>query len=344
MRVLLDTTLTRRAPHAGTSVYLAELTRALRAQDGVEVIEVANRRRGVPGRGLGASVRNALADQLWVTVTLPRLARVHGADVIHHPLPAHASRIAARTPQVITVHDLAFARLPGRFDARFRTFARIAHRRAARHADAVVCVSETTAAEVRELWTVAPDRIVVAPHGPGQALPDTPAQERRHFLYVGDDEPRKDLATLLEAHRRHRAATTEPRELVLAGAAEIAAPGVRCERRPEPARLAQLYAGALALVHPALYEGFGMTPLEAMRTGTPVIAAAAPGVTEVCADAALYFEPGDPQALAAAMEELASSPERRRELALRGRRRVARYSWETSACRHLDAYSLASRR
>jgi glycosyltransferase involved in cell wall biosynthesis len=342
VRVLLDTTLSRRAPHSGTAVYLAELARALRAQGGVELLEVANRRRGAAGRGLPVSVRNALADQQWVAVTLPRLARAHGADVIHHPLPAAAPR--AGTPQVITVHDLAFARLPEHFDARFRTFARIAHRRAARRADAVVCVSETTAAAVRELWGVAPGRIVVAPHGPGQALPDTPARERRHFLYVGDDEPRKDLATLLEAHRRHRASAGDPPELVVAGGAEIAAPGVRCESRPGPARLAQLYAGALALVHPALYEGFGMTPLEAMRTGTPVIAAAAPGVTEVCGDAARYFAPGDPQALARAMAELASSPERRHELVQRGRRRVARYSWESSARRHLDAYSLAGSR
>jgi glycosyltransferase involved in cell wall biosynthesis len=109
-------------------------------------------------------------------------------------------------------------------------------------------------------------------------------------------------------------------------------------------RLAQLYAGALALVHPSLYEGFGMTALEAMSLQTPVIAAAAPGVTEVCGDAARYFEPGDPAALAAAMAELAGNPRRRRELAERGARRVARHSWAASARGHLDAYSLAHRR
>jgi glycosyltransferase involved in cell wall biosynthesis len=342
VRVLLDTTLARRTPHSGTSVYLAELARALRAQDGVEVVEVANRRRGAAGGGTRASVRNAVADQLWAAVTLPRLARAANADVIHHPLPAHSP--GARTPQVITVHDLAFLRLPQHFDLRFRTFARIAHRRAARRADAVVCVSETTAADVRELWNVPGGRIVVAAHGAGQELPPAAAAERSYFLYVGDDEPRKGLATLLEAHRRYRASTPDPAELVLAGAAEIVAPGVRCERGPEPARLAQLYAGALALVHPALYEGFGMTPLEAMGMGTPVIAAAAPGVTEVCGDAARYVEPRDPGTLAAAMAELAASPERRGELAGRGRRRAARYSWEASARGHLEAYSLAHRR
>jgi glycosyltransferase involved in cell wall biosynthesis len=342
VRVLLDTTLARRAPLSGTSIYLAELVRALRALQGVEVLEVANRRRGAAGGGPAASVRNALSDQLWAAVMLPRLARRAAADVIHHPLPAHSP--GARVPQVITVHDLAFARLPRHFDRRFRAFATVAHRRAARRADAVVCVSETTAADVRELWGVPADRIVVAAHGPGQELPDPAAQERSYFLYVGDDEPRKDLATLLEAHHRHRASTSRPAELVVAGAAEIAAPGVRIVRRPDPARLAQLYGGALALVHPALYEGFGMTPLEAMRMGTPVIAAAAPGVSEVCGDAARYVEPRDPGALAAAMAELASSPERRRELVERGRRRAARYSWEASARRHLDAYSLVHRR
>src|SRR5205807_3399263 len=110
------------------------------------------------------------------------------ADVIHHPLPAHAR--GAGVPQVVTLHDLAFERLPESFDRRFRAYAHRAHRRAALAADVVLCVSETTAADARKLWGVAPDRIVVAPLGPGQALPAPSGEpthsERTHFLYVGD--------------------------------------------------------------------------------------------------------------------------------------------------------------
>jgi glycosyltransferase involved in cell wall biosynthesis len=342
VRVLLDTTFARRAPHSGTAVYLAELAQALRARGDIELIEVANARRGGAGAGRMASVRNALADELWAAVTLPLLARDTRADVIHHPLPAHA--VLTRTPQVITVHDLAFERLPDHFDPRFRAFARFAHRRAARSADVVVCVSETTASEARELWGISPGRIVVAPHGPGQRLPPVPLRARTHFLYVGDDEPRKDVATLLAAHRGYRERNAHPLDLVLAGTAHATAPGVRNERRPAAARLAELYAGAVALVHPSLYEGFGMTPLEAMRAGAPVIAAAATSVTEVCGDAALSVAPSDAGALAAAMTRVATDPAYCEELAARGVRRAAEYSWEASARSHMDAYSLVASR
>src|SRR3954447_17454967 len=104
MRVLLDTTFARRGP-SGTGVYLTRLAPALRAL-GVEVIQAANERRGAPGGGTAQSLRNLAADSWWTRVELARLARECGADVLHHPLPAHAP--SAPCPQVVTVHDLAF--------------------------------------------------------------------------------------------------------------------------------------------------------------------------------------------------------------------------------------------
>ena len=164
MRVLVDTTYALRGP-SGTATYLAGLVPAVR-EAGVDVVEVANERRRPPGTG---SARNWLADTAWVQRELPRRARTLGADVVHHPLPAHAR--AAGTAQVITVHDLAFERLPEAFDRRYATWARRAHRAAARRADAVVCPTEATARDVRARWGVPAARVVVAPHGPGQRLP-----------------------------------------------------------------------------------------------------------------------------------------------------------------------------
>jgi glycosyltransferase involved in cell wall biosynthesis len=302
------------------------------------VLPVANLRRGVAaGGGLG-SVRNLLADTLWVQLGLPRAARRRRAPLIHHPLPA-ASNVPG-VAQVVTVHDLAFERLPGRFDPRYRAYARLAHRAAARRARAVICVSHTTARDVRELWGVAQGRIVVAPLGPGQALEaasaGAPAHRPEHFLYVGDAEPRKDLGTLLAAHARYRAGGGTL-DLVLAGSVDATAPGVRVEPAPEPQRLAALYGGAAALVHPARYEGFGMTPLEAMSLGTPVVAARAPGVVEVCGEAAVYFPPGEAAALAQRLRDVETAPPDAAAL----RRHAGGFSWRGSARRHLDAYSLA---
>jgi glycosyltransferase involved in cell wall biosynthesis len=326
MRVLIDTTYAHRAPHSGTAVYLGRLTEAL----GSEAVPVSNQRRRSPaGGGLG-SVRNLVADRFWEEIELPRLARARGAEVIHHPLPA-LTRLPRGARVVITVHDLAFERLPAMFDPRFRRYAHRVHRAAARAAAAVICVSETTANDVRELWGVPAERIVVAPHGPGQQLPALPrAPEPGHFLYVGDTEPRKDLATLLAAYDLYRSRVASPLPLVLAGAAGEAA---------GPQRLAELYAGAAALVHPSLYEGFGLTLLEAMTAGTPVIAARAAGAVEVCGDAAIWCEPRSVQEFADAMAGIGAAS----EFSERGRRRAAEFSWAASARAHLAAYSLALR-
>ncbi len=338
MRVLIDVTYARRAPHSGTGVYIDRLCAELERE--VELIPVTNAHRRPPaGGGLGSG-RNLAADAWWTAVELPRLAARARANLIHHPLPAHAP--VARRPQVITVVDLAFERLPDCFDRGFRTYAHLAHRWAARQAGAVICISETTRADVLELWGVQPRRVAVAHLGPGQELtPIRGAGPPAHFLYVGDDEPRKNLAMLLDAHRRYRETVTDPLPLILAGSAAGSGPGVRVERRPSAQRLAELYAGAAALVHPSRYEGFGMTPLEAMRLGVPVLAARAPGVTEVCAEAALYAEVSDPAGFAARMAEIATDDGLRERLRARGSARAHDFSWARCARAHLDAYSLA---
>jgi glycosyltransferase involved in cell wall biosynthesis len=339
VRVLLDTTYAQRAPYSGTAVYLERLTDALATLAEVELVPTYNPRRRPPAGGGVPSIRNVLADSFWTEVELPRLARACRADIVHHPLPARVHARAIR--QAITVHDLAFERAPERFAHGYRRYAQLTHRAAARAADAVICVSEATAAEVAARWGVAAERIVVAHHGPGQQLALLPRTEPVHFLYVGDDEPRKNLAGLLVAYGRYANAAAKPLALVLAGSATADRPGVRVERHPSPARLAELYAGAAALVHPALDEGFGLTPLEAMRAGTPVIATASSAVVEVCGDAVRYADSRDPEALAGALVAVAASSALRRELGEHGRRRAAGFSWNRSARAHVDAYALA---
>lgn len=348
MRVLIDTTYAQRAPLSGTAVYLERLIAALSERRGdVEILTIANPRRRQPAGGGAGSAHNLFEDLRWTERTLPREALRRNVDVIHHPLPIVSLR--TRLPQVVTVHDLAFERCPEDFDRGFRLYARLAHRVAARRATAVIAVSETTAADLGELWHVPAEKIVVARHGPGQPLRIRGHGRGRHFLYVGDDEPRKDLPTLLSAYARYRDsdATGRPLDLVLAGAAPpaaaatSAAAGVRYEREPTAERLAELYAGAIALVHPARYEGFGMTLAEAMALAVPIIAARSPAAVEVCGPAAHYVWPGNPVELAAALTQITTDAAMRNRLSGRGRERATGFSWTRSAARHLDAYSLA---
>jgi glycosyltransferase involved in cell wall biosynthesis len=237
---------------------------------------------------------------------------------------------------VVTVHDLAFLRLPGCFNRRYRVHAGIRHRRAVGAAAAVIVPSEATRADVRSRWR---RDAVLAAHGPGQA----PLHDRgapRHFLYVGDDEPRKNLGRLLAAYAAYRETAGEPLELVVAGrsAAIAGAPGVRGVTAPD---LDDLHRHAAALVLPSLHEGFGLTALEAMHAGTPVIAARAAGLAELCEGAARFVDPRDPQSIAAALGELTSVGPLREELRRRGLARAATYSWERCARVHLEAYTLA---
>ena len=206
--MVIDVSYARRGP-SGTGVYVERLVEALRAE-GADVREVAQRR---PHRYL-----NLPAEAAW-SARLARAAR--GADVLHHPLPAIAR--AARCAQVVTVHDLAFLRVPDCFNARFRTIAATRHRAAARAADGVVVPSESTAADVRSRWAVRD--VTVALHGPGQSPPPGNRGEARHFLYVGDAEPRKNLGRLLAAYATYRERAGEAAlGLVVAGAAGTPTP------------------------------------------------------------------------------------------------------------------------
>ncbi|MEA2265587.1 MAG: hypothetical protein QOE27_1170 [Solirubrobacteraceae bacterium] len=327
MRVLLDTTFARRGP-TGTGVYIERLAAAL-AAEGVEVVEAWNPRRRPPGEGGMRSMLNLAGDQRWAAIELPRAARAARADLIHHPLPAHSP--GCGRPQVITVHDLAFVSSPELFDRRYVLWALHFHRAAARRADAVVCVSEATRRALHAAWGIDG---MVAHHGPGQAPPVAPPRAgARHYLYVGDDEPRKDLATLRAAHARLGAGAAPLR---IAGRAAGGAPVSR-------ERLTALHAEAIALVHPARIEGFGLTVLEAMAMGTPVLAARSAAVEEVGGRAIRYFPAGDVAALAEQMRRLEADPAAREALGAAGLARAGEFTWEGSARRHIEAYTLACR-
>lgn len=331
----------RRGP-SGTAVYVDQLARALRRRGQVELVEASQRHRLSPGgRNPLRSACNALLDLLWLHGGLPRAARAARVDVVHHPLPAHSARIGCA--QVATLHDLAFEARPRGYGRVWRALARRAYRSAVARSGAIVCVSESTAADAGAILGAPARKLVVARHGPGQvegaaARPG----ERVHLLYVGDAQERKNVTLLLEAYAAYRRAAAEPAELVLAGdAASLAAgAGVRAVPAPSREELLWLHGCALALVHPSAHEGFGLTVLEAMALGTPVIAVRNAALQELAEGAALLVEGA--RELTAAIARVASDRALRDDLAARGRERAARFSWSSSAQAHERAYTLAS--
>jgi glycosyltransferase involved in cell wall biosynthesis len=333
MRVAIDTSYTARGM-SGTAIYIERLIPALEAE-GVEVVRLRQPFRGQRG---GAnklrSAGNAALDLAWTRVLLPKAAARAKADVLHHPLPASSP---TAIPQVITVHDVAFATRPDDFDRVWRRLALRSHRAAAAGASAIVAVSHATARDTTAYLRAPVERIVVAPHGPGQELAVAADRGAEHFLYVGDDEPRKNVDGLIAAHAAYVAAGGS-KPLLIAGAAARRASAVVGVPDPDAERLADLHANAVALVHPSREEGFGLTVLEAMSVGTPVIARRNAAIEELVHDAGLVVDETD---LADAMRRLDEDPALRSRLSQAGRHRAAAFTWQRSARAHIEAYTLA---
>ena len=204
-------------------------------------------------------------------------------------------------------------------------------RRAIRRGAAIHAVSKSWPTRSRDVFGVSSDRVVVIPNGvrlPAEAGPHTDAAAGRHLagadrylLAVGTIEPRKDLPLLVHAFGRLDGGSAL--RLVIAGADGWGADALSAaiDRSPARDRIVRLgwvsdeqrvalLRGAAAMVFPSIYEGFGLPPLDAMATGTPVVATAVGALPEVLGDAAVLVPPGDADALAGAIDDLLAQPDR----------------------------------
>lgn len=341
LRVALDLSATRlgRAGVARTALALAD---ALDAQPGVEVLRLGTG----PAPAPGSAARRTLAlrqDLLWHPRGARREARTRGADVLHAPLP-RGPLGAGAPPTVITVHDLAVIRHPETLSGWNRAYTRRTLSRIAAAADAVVAVSEDTAADLAAFAPSVQDRIHVIPNGVAAfwaADDDLPSPvEGPYVLAVGTPEPRKNLARLAEAMRRRRA-DGAPERLVLAGADGWGADDVPAEDwivrlgRVDDRALRALYRGAACVAVPSLHEGSGLPVLEAFAAGAPVACARTGALPETAGDAAALVEPLDPRSIAAGVDEAIARAD---ELVARGRTRAAAAGWERAAARHVELY------
>jgi glycosyltransferase involved in cell wall biosynthesis len=293
---------------------------------------------------------------------------LYGRCDLYHALQLSLPAVR-RFPVIVTVHDLAPLRWPEHYlRLPHAALGHTVQYALAKRAEAVIVPSEATRADVLERLDVPAERVHVIPEAVDPAFSPPAREEARRLvrercfvdapfvLYVGQFDPRKNMPALGRAFRAASERNGALR-LVVAGALGKLAPllwsalddaGVPRERvvatgYVDDATLAALYAAAEALLHPALLEGFGLTPLEAMSAGTPVVAFDAPGVAEIVGDAGLLVPLGDADALADALLTLLADAQRRADLARRARQRAALFSWENAAARTAEVYRSVAR-
>jgi glycosyltransferase involved in cell wall biosynthesis len=310
---------------------LAELAQ-LAPPAGLRVAAVTRRRDLVP-EGIEPIALKTSVQEVRMAWTLPRVLRRVRAAVSH---TQYALPLRAPCPCVVTVHDLSFARRPEVMGLKDRVVFRTVVPWSVKHAARVLTVSERTKHDLVDTYGVDPARVVVTPNGIDPTFrPDAgeSTASQPYALAVGSIERRKNQLAALDA----AAAVGLP--LVVVGperdadlARELRRRGARVEGYVERERLAELYRGAACLVQTSLYEGFGLPVLEAMASGTPVVAIREPALREVGEDAILFAEQGG---LANAIRRALTERER---LVEAGLERASQFSWRTTAERTLQTY------
>ncbi len=301
------------APGAG--IRIAAVTRRVDlVPDGIEPVELTTR-----------------VQELRLAFSLPRTLRRLGADLAH---TQYALPLRSPCPVVVTVHDVSFAREPSLMSWKDRLVFRRVVPRAVRRAARVLTVSERSKRDLLALYGVREERVVVTPNGVDPAFhPDDTPRDGSYVLAVGAIQARKDQLAALEA------ATAAGLPLVVVGpekdaslADELRRRGARVEGYVETDRLAELYRGAACVVQASRYEGFGLPIVEAMASGTPVVAVREAALEEVAGEAAVLVErDGLADGIRTALAE-------RDRLVAAGLERARAFSWRASAERTLAVY------
>ena len=284
----------------------------------------------------------------WEQRALPRLVRQTNADVLF--APGYTAPLLCSAPVVVAIHDVSFAAHPEWFawreGLRRRTLTRLAALRAAR----VLTISEFSKREIAGRLGIKAGKIdVIYPGAPDLRVERTQRGSAHTILYVGSLFNRRHIPELIEGFGRLARKRTDVRlEIVgdnrtaprveIDGLAAATGAGDRIALRaylPDE-QLAALYGRARAFVFLSEYEGFGLTPLEALGAGIPIVVLDTPVAREIYGSAALYVERPEPGLIEAALQRILVDEAERARILAAARDTLARYSWHACAEQVLD--------
>jgi len=337
----------------GVRRYTEELSRALAENFPEDEFWLLSDQRFAPPAGapanlrIGRGPRNLLERRWWLWGLQGEISRIgvelfHGTDFAVPYLPLR--------PSVMTLHDLSPWMESGWHSEADRVRNRTPMLLRLGLATMVITPSEAVRKQALRRFRLEASRVVAVPHAAGRNFfpVETSPAGTPYLLYVGTLEPRKNLPLLLEAWREVR--KRHMVDLVLAGRRRedfpepASEPGLRLLGLTAEEELPKLYSGALAVVYPSYYEGFGLPVLEAMQCGAAVIASRDPAIAEVAGDAAMLADAKDRRAWVEALMRLFEQPERVGILREQALGRAAEFSWDKTARLTREIYGQAIKR
>jgi glycosyltransferase involved in cell wall biosynthesis len=302
---------------------------------------------------------NALTRHWW-TIGLPLYIRRHDIALFHgtnYDVPLWGG-----CPTILTIHDLSSLLFA---DTHVKRRVRRARRRLptmAHLATKIIVPTASVRSEVLEHLDISEDKVTVVHEAPRRCFrPESRTNsdivlkrlkiEDQFVLYVGAIEPRKNVQTLIKAFEEIYRKTEHRPQLVIAGPNGWLSDDVfaQVERSAVKDRilltgylgdedLRALYSTCVLLSYPAIYEGAGLPPLEAMACGAPVVTTDARAISEMVGDAAIRLPAKDHEALATSLVEMLSNENARKELSERGIKHVAQYTWDRAVTATYELY------
>jgi glycosyltransferase involved in cell wall biosynthesis len=375
MRIGIDATSLPPKP-GGAANYIVQLIHSLVKQESEADLTVIAQQHGydiidlpaAPGLEWVIIPDHPPAQRLvWEQTVLPRLTRKHQIDLLHSPHYTRPFFVPCKS--IVTFHDMSFFLFPQLHTRSKRLFFPAAIRYSARRADGLIAISESTRQDAIRILGISPEKIITTHLGVSQKFrpihDQTVLSEIRQryqlpqdfFLYVGTVEPRKNLPLLINAYSQLKLEYPTSPELVVVGQMgwnydqvfqlvkeHKLDNSIHFTGYVSANDLPVIYNLACVFIYPSSYEGFGLPPLEALATGTPVITTNISSMPEHVGEAGILVPPDNELALRDAMRLLSQDAEVRHKLSQMGPLQAAKFTWDRTAEETLQFYQVVMNR